>query len=59
MGTLQNHLLPKCVFSGPGSSSHFCSQGLESTPQVYNENIDLKEENQTLQAQLNHIFRGG
>ncbi|XP_073906737.1 myomegalin isoform X14 [Castor canadensis] len=43
---------------GSGSSSHFCGQGLESMPQLYNENRVLKEENQTLQAQLNHISRG-
>ncbi|XP_007644101.1 myomegalin isoform X1 [Cricetulus griseus] len=41
-----------------GSTSHFYSQGLESVPQLYNENRALREENQSLQAQLNHASRG-
>uniref|UniRef100_A0A8C3YBH6 Phosphodiesterase 4D interacting protein n=1 Tax=Catagonus wagneri TaxID=51154 RepID=A0A8C3YBH6_9CETA len=42
---------------GRGSTSHVYSPGLESTPQFYNENRVLREENQRLQAQLGHISR--
>ncbi|XP_016078875.1 PREDICTED: myomegalin-like isoform X1 [Miniopterus natalensis] len=42
---------------GSGSTSTFCSQGLESTPQLYNENRALREENRSLQAQLSHVSR--
>nr|XP_042135515.1 myomegalin-like isoform X13 [Peromyscus maniculatus bairdii] len=41
-----------------GSTSHFYSQGLESMPQLYSENRALREENQSLQAQLSHASRG-
>uniref|UniRef100_A0A8C6QVN5 Phosphodiesterase 4D interacting protein (myomegalin) n=1 Tax=Nannospalax galili TaxID=1026970 RepID=A0A8C6QVN5_NANGA len=41
-----------------GSTSHFYSQGLESMPQLYNENRALREENRSLQAQLSHASRG-
>ncbi|XP_021091083.2 myomegalin isoform X4 [Mesocricetus auratus] len=41
-----------------GSTSHFYSQGLESVPQLYNENRALREENQSLQAQLSQASRG-
>ncbi|XP_055975589.1 myomegalin isoform X4 [Sorex fumeus] len=40
-----------------GSTSNFYSQGLESTPQLYNENRVLREENRSLQAQLSHVSR--
>ncbi|XP_054985931.1 myomegalin isoform X17 [Sorex araneus] len=40
-----------------GSTSHFYSQGLESTPQLYDENRVLREENRSLQAQLSHVSR--
>ncbi|XP_013364795.1 PREDICTED: myomegalin isoform X7 [Chinchilla lanigera] len=43
---------------GSGSTSHVYSQGVESMPQIYNENRVLREENQRLQAQLSHISRG-
>ncbi|XP_058394911.1 myomegalin isoform X1 [Diceros bicornis minor] len=43
--------------SGPGSTSNFYSPGLESTPQLYNENRILREENRSLQAQLSHVSR--
>ncbi|XP_062962582.1 myomegalin isoform X5 [Cynocephalus volans] len=42
---------------GPGSTTNFYSQGLESIPQLYNENRVLREENRSLQAQLNHLSR--
>ncbi|KAM8784234.1 LOW QUALITY PROTEIN: myomegalin [Rhynchonycteris naso] len=42
---------------GSGPTSNFCSQGLESTPQLYNETRFLREENQRLQAQLTHASR--
>nr|XP_051713303.1 myomegalin isoform X17 [Oryctolagus cuniculus] len=42
---------------GSGSTSNFCGQGLESIPQLYNENKVLREENRSLQAQLSHISR--
>ncbi|XP_053512019.1 myomegalin isoform X7 [Artibeus jamaicensis] len=42
---------------GSGTTSTFCSQGLESTPQLYNENRVLREENRSLQAQLSRISR--
>ncbi|XP_070124534.1 myomegalin isoform X35 [Equus caballus] len=42
---------------GSGSTSNFYSPGLESTPQLYNENRVLREENQSLQAQLSHVSR--
>ncbi|XP_051021976.1 LOW QUALITY PROTEIN: myomegalin [Acomys russatus] len=41
-----------------GSTSHFYSQGLETMPQLYSENRALREENQSLQAQLSHASRG-
>ncbi|XP_014438784.1 myomegalin isoform X6 [Tupaia chinensis] len=40
-----------------GSTSNFCGQGLESIPQLFNENRVLREENRSLQAQLSHISR--
>uniref|UniRef100_A0A8D1NLZ7 Olduvai domain-containing protein n=1 Tax=Sus scrofa TaxID=9823 RepID=A0A8D1NLZ7_PIG len=43
---------------GRGSPSTFSSPGLESTPQLYNENRVLREENQSLRAQLGHVSRG-
>ncbi|XP_036894651.1 myomegalin isoform X14 [Sturnira hondurensis] len=42
---------------GSGATSTFCSQSLESTPQLYNENRVLREENRSLQARLSHISR--
>ncbi|XP_054420714.1 myomegalin isoform X1 [Pteronotus mesoamericanus] len=42
---------------GSGTTSHFCSQGPETTPQLYNENRILREENRSLQAQLSHVSR--
>ncbi|XP_020946346.1 myomegalin isoform X43 [Sus scrofa] len=42
---------------GRGSPSTFSSPGLESTPQLYNENRVLREENQSLRAQLGHVSR--
>nr|XP_045238494.1 myomegalin isoform X29 [Macaca fascicularis] len=42
---------------GSGSTSNFCSQGLESIPQLCNENRVLREENRRLQAQLSHVSR--
>ncbi|XP_032947986.1 myomegalin isoform X21 [Rhinolophus ferrumequinum] len=42
---------------GSGPTSTFYGQGLESTPQLYNENRVLKEENRSLQAQLSHMSR--
>ncbi|XP_063553128.1 myomegalin-like isoform X5 [Gorilla gorilla gorilla] len=42
---------------GSGSTSKFYSQGLESIPQLCNENRVLREENQRLQAQLSHVSR--
>lgn len=50
------HLL---VLSETGPTSTFYGQGLESTPQLYNENRVLKEENRSLQSQLSHMSRGG
>ena len=57
-------LLPKYVtclpvFPRTGSIFYFYSPGLESTPQLCNENRVLREENQRLQAQCSHISRGG
>ncbi|XP_035945986.2 myomegalin isoform X23 [Halichoerus grypus] len=46
-----------CAARGNGSTSHFYSPGLEPTPQLYNENRVLKEENRSLQAQLSHVSR--
>ncbi|XP_069336881.1 myomegalin isoform X30 [Eulemur rufifrons] len=40
-----------------GSTSNFYGQGLESIPQLCNENRVLREENRSLQAQLSHISR--
>ncbi|XP_043733032.1 myomegalin isoform X10 [Cervus elaphus] len=40
-----------------GSTSSFYSLGLESTPQLSNENRVLREENHRLQAQLSHVSR--
>lgn len=42
---------------GSGPTSTFYGQGLESTPQLYNENRVLKEENRSLQSQLSHMSR--
>uniref|UniRef100_A0A2I3GW12 Phosphodiesterase 4D interacting protein n=1 Tax=Nomascus leucogenys TaxID=61853 RepID=A0A2I3GW12_NOMLE len=42
---------------GNRSTSNFYSQGLESIPQLRNENRVLREENQRLQAQLSHVSR--
>ncbi|XP_065751631.1 myomegalin isoform X6 [Phocoena phocoena] len=42
---------------GSGPTSNFYSPGLESTPQLSNENRVLREENQRLQAQLSHASR--
>ncbi|XP_036713443.1 myomegalin isoform X21 [Balaenoptera musculus] len=42
---------------GSGPTSNFYSPGLESTPQLCNENRLLREENQRLQAQLSHASR--
>ncbi|XP_028344728.1 myomegalin isoform X6 [Physeter macrocephalus] len=42
---------------GSGPTSNFYSPGLESTSQLCNENRVLREENQRLQAQLNHASR--
>ncbi|XP_010831123.1 PREDICTED: myomegalin isoform X2 [Bison bison bison] len=39
------------------STSNFYSPGLESTPQLSNENRVLREENHRLQAQLSHVSR--
>ncbi|XP_060249014.1 myomegalin-like isoform X17 [Meriones unguiculatus] len=41
-----------------GSTTHFYSQGLDSMPQLYNENRALREENQSLQAQLSLAAKG-
>lgn len=41
-----------------GSTPHLYSQGPEPMPQLYNENRALREENQSLQAQLSHAARG-
>ncbi|XP_045865130.1 myomegalin isoform X23 [Meles meles] len=46
-----------CAARGSGSTSNFYSPGLEPTPQLYNENRVLKEENRSLQAQLSHVSR--
>ncbi|XP_073752148.1 myomegalin isoform X20 [Callorhinus ursinus] len=46
-----------CAARGNGSTSNFYSPGLEPTPQLYNENRVLKEENRSLQAQLSHVSR--
>ena len=56
-------LLLKCVtclpaFPRTGSTFYFYSPGLESTPQLSNENRVLREENHRLQAQLSHVSRG-
>ena len=56
-------LLHKCVtyllaLPRTGSTSNFYSPGLESTPQLSNENRVLREENHRLQAQLSHVSRG-
>ncbi|XP_051055298.1 myomegalin [Phodopus roborovskii] len=53
---LQHRL--SCTARESGSTSHFYSQSLESVPQLYNENRALREENQSLQAQLSHASRG-
>ena len=58
-------LLLKCVtclpaFPRTGSTFYFYSPGLESTPQLCNDNqVLLREEHQRLQAQFSHISRGG
>ncbi|XP_029804751.1 myomegalin-like isoform X5 [Suricata suricatta] len=46
-----------CAARGNGATSSFCSPSLEPTPQLYNENRVLKEENRRLQAQLSHVSR--
>lgn len=63
MGSSIEPLSPTCVTcllacSGSGSPLTFSSPGLESTPPLYNEDRVLREENQSLQAQLGHISRG-
>ena len=63
MGSSIEPLLPTCVTcllacSGSGFPSTFSNPGLESTPPLYNEDRVLREENQSLQAQLGHISRG-
>ncbi|KAM5201457.1 myomegalin isoform 36-T41 [Hipposideros larvatus] len=52
---LEHRLSSTARSSGPTST--FYGQGLESTPQLYNENRVLREENRSLQAQLSHISR--
>lgn len=52
---LEHRLSSTARSSGPTST--FYGQGLESTPQLYNENRILREENRSLQAQLSHISR--
>ena len=56
-------LFPKCVtyllaLLRRGSTSKLYNLGPESTPQLSNENKVLREENQRLQPQPSHIFRG-
>ncbi|XP_059775652.1 myomegalin-like [Balaenoptera ricei] len=52
---LEHRLSSTARRSGP--TSNFYSLGLESTPQLYDENRVLREENQRLQAQLSHASR--
>ncbi|XP_036090889.1 myomegalin isoform X4 [Rousettus aegyptiacus] len=52
---LEHRLSSAARGSGPASS--FSSQGLEAGPQLHNENRALREENQSLQAQLSRISR--
>ncbi|XP_045400771.1 myomegalin isoform X11 [Lemur catta] len=54
---LEHRLSSTARGSGTGSTSNFYGQGLESIPQLCNENRVLREENQSLQAQLSHISR--
>ncbi|XP_035871603.1 myomegalin isoform X6 [Phyllostomus discolor] len=54
---LEHRLSSTARGSGSGTTSTFCSQGLETTPQLYNENRVLREENRSLQAQLSRISR--
>ncbi|XP_061039586.1 myomegalin isoform X3 [Eubalaena glacialis] len=54
-GQLEHRLSSTARGSGP--TSNFYSPGLESTPQLCNENRVLREENQRLQAQLSHASR--
>lgn len=42
-------------FPGTGCTSHFYRQILESTAQLYNENTDIRGENQSLPHHLSHI----
>lgn len=58
-GPVTQMLTRLLVLSETGPTSTFYGQGLESTPQLYNENRVLKEENRSLQAQLSHMSRGG
>ncbi|XP_066124238.1 myomegalin isoform X3 [Saccopteryx bilineata] len=58
---LREQLEHRLSSTAPGreSTSNFYSQGLESTPQLYNDNEYrfLREENRSLQAQLSHVSR--
>ncbi|XP_066233393.1 myomegalin isoform X5 [Saccopteryx leptura] len=58
---LREQLEHRLSSTAPGSesTSNFYSQGLESTPQLYNDNENrfLREENRSLQAQLSHVSR--
>ncbi|XP_070124542.1 myomegalin isoform X44 [Equus caballus] len=54
---LREQLEHRLSSTARGSTSNFYSPGLESTPQLYNENRVLREENQSLQAQLSHVSR--
>ncbi|XP_069336874.1 myomegalin isoform X24 [Eulemur rufifrons] len=51
------HRLSSTARGRTGSTSNFYGQGLESIPQLCNENRVLREENRSLQAQLSHISR--
>ncbi|XP_070343267.1 myomegalin isoform X30 [Equus asinus] len=54
---LREQLEHRLSSTARGSTSNFYSPGLESTPQLYNENRVLREENRSLQAQLSHVSR--
>ena len=43
------------LFPGTGRTSHFYRQILESTAQLYNENTDIRGENQSLPHHLSHM----
>uniref|UniRef100_A0A8C8ZRY4 Phosphodiesterase 4D interacting protein n=1 Tax=Prolemur simus TaxID=1328070 RepID=A0A8C8ZRY4_PROSS len=51
------HRLSSTARGRTESTSNFYGQGLESIPQLCNENRVLREENRSLQAQLSHISR--